>query len=195
MSAKPSFFLPSALLVFDALLAVANWYLHPERARAWLVVVLLLGGMTLALFLIHRGSPGQSDKAADSIRQGIVFAAAILLVSLAGKLAIALGGPNVADITWRATMVLVGAFLAFTGNAIPKTLTPLVALQCDASRVQAFHRSVGWTWVLTGLVLAISWLLLPVTLAGAVTFFLLPAAILISGVQLVRLRATRQRTA
>ena len=32
----------------------------------------------------------------------------------------------------------------FTGNAIPKTLTPLAALRCDPARVQAFNRFGDW---------------------------------------------------
>jgi len=204
MSAQPNSLLPSALLVLNTLLAVANWYLHPERARAWAVAVLLLGGMMLTLLLMGRRSPRQPEAEAvrpgkdgqgDTIREAIVFASVILLVSLTGKLAIALGGPNVADLTWRATMAIVGGFLVFTGNAIPKTLIPLAALQCDASRAQAFQRLVGWTWVLTGLALALSWLVLPVTLAESVTFFLFPGAILISGVNFAWLRGTCQRTA
>jgi len=39
---------------------------------------------------------------------------------------------------------------------MPKTLTPLSAMQCDVASVQAFQRLVGWTWVLTGLAFAIA---------------------------------------
>ena len=99
-----------------------------------------------------------------------------------------------ADLPRRAMMAVIGAFLVSTGNAIPKTLTPMSALR-DADRVQAFQRFAGWTWVLTGLALAMSWLVLPVNLAESMTFLLVPGGVLLIGAQLVRLRHICQRAA
>jgi hypothetical protein len=198
MVAKPiASYVAPALLLLGALLAAGNWYVDPGRAAAWATVLLLLGGMTLALRAGPRRVKDEATRrhAADSIRSGILFAGAFVVVSLGATLATKLGivsGPNV---PYRATMALMGAFLVFSGNSIPKTLTPLWALECDPARVQAFRRVAGWTWVATGLSLAIAWLALPVPLAEALTFLLVPAAILITAGQLVRLRRTRQRAA
>ena len=61
-------------------------------------------------------------------------------------------------------MVILGAFIVATGNALPKTLTPLSVLRCDPApaRAQALHRFAGWAWVLTSPALSVAWLALPV---------------------------------
>jgi hypothetical protein len=125
------------------------------------------------------------------IRSGIVTAGLILVISLGAKLAVALGAVHYGDIALRATMAIAGAFLAVTGNAIPKTLTPLAALHCDPARVQAVQRLAGWTWALAGLAVVIAWLTLPINLAEAMSFLLLPSAILVTVGQAVWLRRAK----
>jgi hypothetical protein len=111
--------------------------------------------------------------------------------SLGAKLAMALGAVHYGDFALRATMAIVGAFLAVTGNAIPKNLKPLAAMHCDPARVQAVQRLAGWIWVLAGLAVAIAWLTLPINLAEAMCFLLLPSAILVMVGQAVWLRRAR----
>jgi hypothetical protein len=118
----------------------------------------------------------------------------MLANALSLKLAAALGAAARDDLAKRATMVILGAFLVVTGNALPKTLTPLLVLRCDAARAQAFHRFAGWAWVLSGLALSIAWLALPVGIAQKVTLILLPACILTIAWQGVRLRWSRPTT-
>ncbi|HEX3987222.1 MAG TPA: hypothetical protein VHX13_11510 [Acidobacteriaceae bacterium] len=55
----------------------------------------------------------------------------MLLVSLGDRLALASGVSSIPDFALRAVMAIAGAFLAFTGNAIPKMLTPLASLGSD----------------------------------------------------------------
>lgn len=199
MTARPiSYYLAPALLVLGTALAAANWYLQPQRAGASVVALLLLACMTLALASRRSPEPPSEGDAArshfaDSIRTGIVFAGLIVVVSLGAKLATALGAAGGADLSQRAMMAILGAFLVFTGNAIPKRLTPLSALRGDPARVQTIQRLAGWTWVLTGLAFAAAWLALPLGLAGPLTLLLLPGAMLISVVQIVRLRRAGQR--
>lgn len=214
MESRPiSFYLAPALLVLSAVLAAASWYLRPERPMAAAVAALVVGLMTIALLFAPRRATNASipltegpstaltasvarRETADSIRSGIVFAGLMIVCSLGAKLAAALGAVgDSGDLSRRATMAILGAFLVFTGNAIPKTLTPLAALQCDAARVQAFQRMAGWTWVLAGLALAVAWLALPLRLAETTSLVLLPGAMLIIGALLVRLWRARQRAA
>jgi hypothetical protein len=55
MAAKPiGNYIPQALIAFNTLLLAGNWYLRPESAGGWFVVLLLLIGMTLALVLVSR---------------------------------------------------------------------------------------------------------------------------------------------
>lgn len=74
----------------------------------------------------------------NSIRSGIVYAGLILAVSLAAKLATTHPATN-SHLAQRLVMAIGGAFLVSTGNAIPKTLTPLSVERCDPTRAQAFR--------------------------------------------------------
>jgi len=194
MTAKPIWnYIPPALIALNTLLVAGNWYLRPQSAGVWFVVLLLLIGMTLALVLVSRepkeGAPRR--EAGGSVRSGIVTAGLILLISLGSKLAAALGAVNSGDSALRATMAIGGVFLAVTGNAIPKNLTPMAALHCDPVKVQAVQRFAGWIWALAGLAVAIAWLTLPVNLAEAMSFLLLPSAILVTVGQAVWVRRAK----
>jgi hypothetical protein len=193
MAAKPiPNYIPTALIALNTLLVAENWYLRPQSAGAWLVVLLVLIGMTLALVLSREPKEEAARRdAGSSVRSGIVTAGLILAISLGAKLAMALGAVHYGDIALRATMAIVGGFLAVTGNAIPKTLTPLAALHCDPAKVQAVQRLAGWIWALAGLAVAIAWLTLPINLAEAMSFLLLPSAILITVGQVVWLRRAK----
>ena len=157
-----------------------------------MVVLLVLIGMTLALVLSREPKEEAARRdAGSSVRSGIVTAGLILVISLGAKLAVALGAVHYGDNALRATMAIGGVFLAVTGNAIPKTLTPLAALHCDPAKVQAVQRLAGWTWALAGLAVAIAWLTLPINLAEAMSFLLLPSAILVTVGRAVWLRRAK----
>jgi hypothetical protein len=193
MAAKPIWnYIPPALIALNTLLVAENWYLRPQSAGSWFVVLLLLIGMTLALVLVSRDPKEAARRdAGGSVRSGIVTAGLILVISLGAKLAVALGAVHYGDIALRATMAIVGAFLAVTGNAMPKTLTPLAALHCDPAKVQAVQRLAGWIWALAGLAVAFAWLTLPINLAEAMSFLLLPSAILVTVGKAVWLRRAK----
>ena len=194
MVAKPIWnYIPRALIALDTLLVAGNWYLRPQSAGVWLVVLLLLIVMTLALVIVSREPKEEAARrhAGGSVRGGIVTAGLILAISLGAKLAVALGAVHSGDFALRATIAIGGAFLAVTGNAIPKTLAPLAAMHCDPSKVQAIQRLAGWIWALAGLAVAIAWLTLPINLAEAMSFLLLPSAILVTVGQAVWLRRAK----
>ncbi|HUK53940.1 MAG TPA: hypothetical protein VL099_11680 [Candidatus Binatia bacterium] len=194
--------LAPSLWVMSTAVAAANWYLQPERRMAWATAIFMLACVTVAFLLVLFGpSEGSSEDQAtrqrfrDSLRSGIVFSGLIVLISLGWKLATALGASADPDLWRRATMVVIGGFLVSTGNSIPKKLAPLYSLPYDAGRFQAFMRFAGWTWVLTGLALALTWVALPVQLAESLTLLIIPGAMLVIGAQFVRLRRTRQGAA
>jgi hypothetical protein len=172
--------LAPALLLLAAVLAAWNWLLRPDRPVVWAVVLVLLAVMAVAFRAGRR-----------AVVEAVAFAGAFLTLCLAGTLAKTLGGFADANLAWRATMVLVGVFFVVTGNAFPKTLTPLADLHCDPVRIQSFQRFAGWTWVLTGLAFANVWLVLPVGVAQPVSTVLLLTGMLLVATQLVRLRRTR----
>lgn len=198
MTAKSNLrLLPLSLLVLCAALAAGIWYLQPQRAMVGAAAALVLLCVMLALLFV----PGRLKNGAarghaeNSVRNGVVLAALMLLVALSVKFALAIvGATGETDLALRATMATSGVILALYGNTIPKTLLPLSSRQCDAARVQASLRMLGWTWVLVGLAFAIVWLVSPVWLAWRMTFVLLPGAILLSVVQAVRARRTPGKT-
>jgi hypothetical protein len=186
-----SYQLAPALLALSTLLAAWNWYVQPQRTAVWVVVLVVVAIMMLAALAARRSKNGAaSRRAADSITSGIVFAGLMLASSLGLKLATALGAMTQPDLSQRVLMVILGAFFTATGNALPKTLTPLAG-KCDGARTQAFQRFAGWTWVLTGVTFAMAWLLLPVHLAQPVSLVLLLGGMLIIVAQIVRLRRPR----
>ena len=194
MAAKPmSYYLAPVLLVLSTMLAAVNWYLQPLRAVAWASAIGVLACMALIFFLVSRrhGNEAAGLRAEAAITDAIVFAGVILAITLSVKLATTLGVINDTDLSRRMTMVVMGIFIAFTGNSVPKTLTPLSALQCDPDKVQAFQRLAAWMWVLTGLAYAIVWLVLPIALAKPVSIAVMMSGMLVIVTQIVRLRSTR----
>jgi hypothetical protein len=187
-------YLAPGLLALSAALAVGDWCLRPDRAPAWAVALIVIGCMSLLWLRASRRSAGDDarGKREDSIRAAIVFTALMLLVALGNRLATASGATSNPDFARRAVMAIAGAFLAFTGNAIPKAFTPLARLHCDPARAQAARRFAGWTWVLTGVAVCVAWLGLPIVPAETATFILLPAAMLVTFVQPILLRTRRR---
>ncbi len=57
--------------------------------------------------------------------------------------------------------------------------------------MMAVQRLAGWIWVLAGLAVAIAWLTLPINLAEAMSFLLLPSAIFVTFGQAVLLRRAK----
>src|SRR5262245_32744856 len=124
-TAKPiSPVLAYVFLVVCSVLAAWNWYLRPERVVAWAAAVALVAGMAAALQIARRRSKseGANGGIARSVADAVVLAGLILSISLSATLVTTLGGDR--DVSMRAVMIVVGAFLAFTGNTLPKTLTP-----------------------------------------------------------------------
>jgi hypothetical protein len=194
MAAKPIWnYFPPTLIALNTSLVAENWYLRPRSAGAWFVVLLVLMGMTVAFVLDSHEPKEKAGRrgAGVSVRSGIVTAGLILVVSLSAKLAVALGAVGHGDTALRVIMAITGVFLAVTGNAIPKTLTPLAALHCDPAKVQAAQRLAGWMWALAGLAVAIAWLTLPINSAETMTFLLLPSAMLVTVWQTVRPRRAK----
>jgi hypothetical protein len=204
-AAKPvSFYLAPALLLIAAVLAAGNWYLEPGRVRSWVTTLVTLAIMAIIQWVATRvASPvtGRRDRP-DHVRRGvafighgIVFAALMLAVSMSLRLAAALGASDERTLSQRLTMVILGAFFVFIGNAMPKILTPLSALRCDVARASALQRLMGWTWVLTGLAFAVSWLVLRPDIAEPVSVAIILGGGLLVATRVFRLWRTRHKEA
>ena len=189
----------SALTVAGIVLVLANWYAKPESALAFAAELAMFAVMGAALRASHRAvrtSCGTANQKAvagiQSIPTAVVFAALMLGIPLALTLARPYGLLDRTDIDRRSTGVLIGVFLAMSGNVMPKNLPPLSSTGIDGARQQAFHRRMGWTWALCGLASAIAWLALPIDSAEMSTFVVWPTALVVSGVHLLRLQRPRK---
>lgn len=190
MTAKPMSNLLAPLVVATAAaLVAANWWLRPDRAWAWGLALALITGMVAALVVTRRATadPGPRRAASDSIRGAVLSAGSILIVALGAKLAAVLGMAVHPEGVRRVTMVLVGGYLAFTGNAIPKSLTPLSQMRCDPARVASAQRFLGWTWTVTGLAFALVWIALPSEVANRLSDVVLVGGMVIGAARVAPL--------
>jgi hypothetical protein len=194
VSTRPtSYYLAPVLLGLGVLLAAGNWLVEPARAVSSAAAMTLFAGLAVVwgcstLFFRQWMDEDARRNAGDSIRHAVAFGGLIMVCSLAVKLATALGAVADPDLARRMSNVTVGLLLAYLGNGLPKMLTPLSVLQCDGTRVQAFQRFAGRTWVLTGIAFATVWLLLPLDLARPLSLVLLACGMVDIVAQIVRLR-------
>jgi hypothetical protein len=187
----------AALPLIGIVLALANWNARPEAAWAWaaaivmfMVMVIARHGAQLALRRLSGDAPLVRNVA--SVTSAVVFGALMMVIPLAVTLAHAYGIADDPDSGQRATMIVFGAYLAVFGNSLPRMLPPVSSMQCNGARLQAFQRLAGWTGVLCGLGFATAWLLLPIDAAETASTVLVAAAMIVTIVQLLRLRKPRQ---
>jgi hypothetical protein len=178
-------------------LALANWNARPDRAWAWaaaVVVFLVMVAVRLgSRFAVRRSMGGTASlRSFAEVTRGVVFGALILIIPLAVTLAHAYGLVDDPDSGRRTAMIITGAYLVVIGNAMPRQLPPVSSLQCSGARLQAFQRLAGWTWVLCGLGFATAWLTLPIDAAKPVSTALVVTAMILTIVQVFRLRRPRQ---
>ena len=178
-------------------LAIANWNAKPAAAWAWAAVIVISVVMVAVLRLSHLAlsrSPGDaaSIRGVASVAGAVVFGALMLIIPLALTLAHAYGLVDDPDSGMRrTTMIMVGAYLAVTGNAMPRMLPPTSSMPDGGARVQAFQRQAGWTWVLCGLGFAMAGLALPLDAQTPISLALVATAMIVTIVQLLRLRKPR----
>ena len=187
----------SVLPLIGIVLALANWNARPDAAWAWAAVIVMSLVMVAVRWrsqLAFRRSSGDvvSVRSFASVTGGVAFGALMMIVPLAVTLAHAYGVVEDPDSGRRTTMIILGAYLAVTGNGLPRMLPSMSSMQCDGARVQAFQRLAGWTWALCGLGFATAWLALPIDAAESVSTALVLAAMVVTIVQVVRLRKLRQ---
>jgi len=188
----------AALPLIGIVLALANWNARPDAAWAWaaaivMFVVMLIARHRTQLAFRRSATDAQWVRSVASVAGAVVVGALMMIIPLALTLAHAYGLVDDPDSGRRATMIIFGAYLAATGNALPRMLPPMSSMACDGARVQAFQRLAGWTWALCGLGFATAWLLLPIDGAEVVSSALTVAAMVVTIVQLLRLRKPRQR--
>ena len=187
----------SVLPLIGIVLAVANWNARPDAAWAWaaaIVMFLVMIAVRWRSQLAVRRSSGDaaSVRSLAAVTGGVVFGGLMMIIPLAVTLAHAYGVVDDPDSGRRLTMIILGAYLVVTGNALPKQFATASSMQCDGARVQAFQRFAGWTWVLCGLGFATAWLALPIDAAEPVSIAIVATAMIVTIVRLLRLRRPQQ---
>jgi hypothetical protein len=184
----------AALLAAIAVLAAANLYFDPAHVRTWAVPLAAVGWMTAAWWLAYRRSTGGGhDPARAVVQHGLVFGVLIVYAALAAQMTNAIGLTADVEVARRITMALVGAFFVVTGNALPKRLTPRMAVGCAGARTQAMHRFSGWTWVVAGIAMAAAWLTLSLPLAKSTSLALMIGSSLAVITRAVTIRSTHRQ--
>jgi hypothetical protein len=187
----------SVLPPIGIVLALANWNARPAAAGAWaavIVIFLVMVAVRRRSQLAFRRSSGDaaSVRSFASVTGGVVVGGLLMIIPLAVTLAHAYGVVDDPDSGRRITMIILGAYLVVTGNALPKQFATASSMHCDGARVQAFQRFAGWTWVLCGLGFATAWLALPIDAAESVSTALMATAMIVTIVRLLRLRRPQQ---
>jgi hypothetical protein len=174
-------------------LALANWYAQPDIPWAWALAIVMCLVMIAVLRFWQRAArrvPGGTSlvRGVAEVRTGVIYGGLILVIALAARLAQTYGFVDQANSSQRTLMVIIGAYLAVLGNAMPKRLPPVTVMQEHSARIQAFQRMAAWTWVLGGLGFAAAWAFLPLAATGPVSTTIVVAAIAVTVVQLFRVR-------
>ena len=111
-------------------LALANWNAKPAAAWAWAAVIVISVVMVAVQRrsqLAFSRSPGDAASvlSVESVAVAVVFGALMMIIPLALTLAHAYGLVDDPDSGMRRTnMIMVGAYLAVIGNAMPRMLPP-----------------------------------------------------------------------
>jgi hypothetical protein len=186
----------TTLPVIGIVLGVANWNARPDAAVAWAAAIVMflvmIGVRRRWRIAVHRSGEAALIQSFASVTASVVFGALMMVVPLMVTLAHAYGVVDDPDGGRRASMIILGAYLVVTGNALPRMLPPPSSMPGDGARVQAFHRLAGWTWVVCGLGYVIAWLALPIGVAEPVSMAFVLAAMIVTIVQRLRLRKPRQ---
>ena len=175
-------------------LALANWNARPAAGLAWAAVIVISVVMVVVQRLSQLAlsrSPGDAASARGlaPVAGAVAFGASMMIIPLALSLAHAYGFVDDPDSGIRRTnMIMIGAYLAVIGNAMPRMLPPTSSLPYGGARVQAFQRQAGWTWVLCGLGMAMAGLALPIDAQTPISMALVTTAMIVTIVQLLRLR-------
>ena len=103
----------------------------------------------------------------------IAVASATVAVAVGLRVANAYGMAIDHETRTRIVTAMFGLVVVWSGNMMPKTLTPLAQLRCDPAHYQARVRRAGWAFVLAGLGWSLSWLLLSMPAAMPMAMLLL----------------------
>jgi hypothetical protein len=144
------------LILLAIAFGVLAWTQRPEGALVWMVgmVSMPLAWLLVTLFDAMPGEDRPRER--QTMFNNLIGAAAMIAVALG---ACALGALGAIQEEWitRFGMIIVALALMIIGNGLPKKPEP----GCGPERNLATKRFLGWNFVITGLLLIVAWLFLP----------------------------------
>jgi len=160
-----------------AVLGLANWYLKPERASAWLVAMVTMAAIWVVVTVLTR-KQGQSD----SDRRFVVICAVtagLLLAASLGATAVHTLGIGDESFVERAKGVSIGLMLMIIGNGVPKVVSAFTTRRCSPADLQSDQRFAGWAFALAGLLAVLAWIFVAVPQAETISTVSCAAALLL----------------
>lgn len=151
------------LIVLNIALAITITAIEPSK---WIVIP--LGGMLLPLIytliaLAYRHAPNQCANMSE-VHEHLAMGA-LVLTSALGLTLTDLTGLVAGDLGDRFIGAMLAMLIVFFGNRMPKES----AARCDSPvssvLTQRVHRRVGYVMVIAGMLMAASWIILPVPAA------------------------------
>jgi len=151
--------LPAATTIIIAIILLGyNWYLTPERALVWGLVMAGMFAALIGLTIVRaRTSP---ENATASTINASMFAGALIIVASLSAAAAGANGIVSPGIEKRVFGIIMSVLLIVTGNYLPNILRPLDAHNCDPAKTKAAERFAGWCFVVAGILGLFAWVLL-----------------------------------
>lgn len=145
-----------SLITLNLALAVVITIVEPSK---WVTIPaggLLLPSMLLVIIAFHKYR-GCSPEALTEIYTNLNFATLMITLALGITLTNIIGFTS-GDIGDRMIGAMLGLLVAFSGNRLPKQITDRCLISGDAARGQRVTRRVGYIMVVSGLLMACSWI-------------------------------------
>lgn len=146
------------LILLALVFGAVAWLQQPEGALVWLTGMLTIP-VAWAVVVLFGAMPPPDRPQARRTMFNSLLGAGLLIAGALGVSAMAVLGTVSEEWTTRYGMVTLALILVIVGNGLPKK----PETGCGTTRSLAIQRLLGWTFVVTGLLLALLWLTLPMS--------------------------------
>lgn len=155
-----------SLMTLNLALSVAITFVEPSK---WITIPaggLLMPVMLLLILTVYRAR-GCSKEVLIEIYDNLNFASLMITLAL-GITLTNITGFTSGDIGQRMIGAMLGLLIAFFGNRVPKQKADRCLISGDAARGQKVTRRVGYIMVISGLLMASSWIVFEAKIASLV---------------------------
>ncbi|MEX0916044.1 MAG: hypothetical protein WD397_01200 [Wenzhouxiangellaceae bacterium] len=176
------------LILLAVAFGVVAWIQRPEGALVWLVGMLTMPLAWGLLVLFGAMPPHEQPQQRRTVFNSLL-GAGLMIAGALGACALGTLGAISEDWISRFGMIATALVLVVIGNGLPKKSST----GCRTSRSTAVKRLMGWTFVLGGLALTVTWLLVPSVdeALGVITagIYIAMGMVIVVGLQRIRLNS------